>query len=163
MTETQNGIICLFIGIFAGACLVGGQWVRDYHRAEALETKLEQAQDRLTIAEDTLSLVFKKPWNPEKLRMEEVTVTAYSSTRGQTDDNPWETSTGEHVGPSGAALSRDLPVPDGTTVLAVDIGTVIINDTTNRRCKKTLDIWVGSTQAARAFGRQTTTLLWLEA
>lgn len=124
--------------------------------------KLEALQDRLTIAEDTLSLVFQAQWDPEKLHIEEVSVTAYASTPQQTDSTPWETANGDHVGPAGAAVSRDLAGLMDQRVLLVDVGVVTVNDLMNRRHARALDLWVGSTKAARAFGAKTTTAIWME-
>lgn len=84
--------------------------------------------------------------------MLEVTVTAYSSTLEQTDGDPFTTASGTHVRP-GVAAANFLPI--GTRV---QLGSYVytIEDRTSSRYTGSyrMDIWMPSTNEARAFGVQ---------
>lgn len=79
-----------------------------------------------------------------------VLATAYSSTRDQTDGNPFVTANGERVGP-GTMAANFLPM--GTTVRIGDT-TYVINDRMNGRYnnKFVVDIWKPSRAEAIQHG-----------
>lgn len=79
-----------------------------------------------------------------------VLATAYSSTRDQTDGNPFVTANGERVGP-GTMAANFLPM--GTTVKIGD-NTYVINDRMNARYnnKYVVDIWKPSRAEAMQHG-----------
>lgn len=84
-----------------------------------------------------------------------VTVTSYRSVPEQTDDSPYHTSIGEHVHRGGCAVSRDLlgtAAPYGTWLYVEDVGICRVNDTTNERHRKLVDVWVTTYAEEKAFG-----------
>ena len=96
----------------------------------------------------------------------DVIVTAYSSTRGQTDSTPFLTASMTQVRPGVIALSRDLiqrynpnaPFAYGDQVLIEGHGVFTVEDTMNERYSKRADIWFPSTSEAIEFGKQELTL-----
>jgi len=92
-----------------------------------------------------------------------VTVTGYSSTVDQTDDSPFITAMNTPVRPGILALSRDLlreftpgaPFRFGDVVELEGVGLFQVEDTMNPRYMKRVDIWFGSREAARQWGRRT--------
>ena len=100
-----------------------------------------------------------------QLEVIEVEVTAYSPSKAQTDDNPFETASGRIVKPSELeqlryiALSRDLIKEYGlkwgdTIWIAFQV-----EDTMNKRIKNGVDIFFRNQDLARKFGRQTRTII----
>jgi 3D (Asp-Asp-Asp) domain-containing protein len=91
-----------------------------------------------------------------------VTVTAYSSTRDQTDSTPFITASNTQVRPGIVALSRDLlreftpgaPFAFGDTVEIEGVGTFIVEDTMNARYRMRADIWYSSRHDARDWGKR---------
>lgn len=77
-----------------------------------------------------------------------MTVTAYRAVKAQTDDTPNWTSIDQHVHSFGVAASPDLiksgEVCYGDVVQIPGIGLRIVNDTTNPRLKRTIDVFVDS-------------------
>ena len=97
-----------------------------------------------------------------------VTMTAYSSTRSQTDSTPFITSTNQRVRLGIVAASRDLlanQLPYGTKLRVVDIQDtrrcggwdpkiiLEVQDTMHKRQRNKLDLWMTSTAEARRWGR----------
>lgn len=103
---------------------------------------------------------------PKRIFKFPVTITAYSSTRDQTDSTPFITASNTQVRPGIVALSRDLlreftpgaPFSFGDRVEIVGVGTFTVEDTMNSRYTKRVDIWFSSRHAARRWGRQTGSL-----
>ena len=103
---------------------------------------------------------------PRKLFRFPVTVTAYSSTRDQTDSTPFVTASNTRVRPGIVALSRDLlreftpgaPFSYGDRVEIEGVGTFLVEDTMHKRYEKRVDIWFASRAAARRWGRRDLTL-----
>jgi 3D (Asp-Asp-Asp) domain-containing protein len=84
-----------------------------------------------------------------------LTVTAYRSVPEQTDTTPFITSMGERTHKGGCAVSRDLlaaSLPYGTFIYIEDIGVCHINDTTNARHKRLVDVWVPSRSVEKHVG-----------
>jgi 3D (Asp-Asp-Asp) domain-containing protein len=92
----------------------------------------------------------------------QVTCTAYSSTRDQTDSTPCLTASMQPVGPGIIALSRDLlrrytpgaPFDFGDHVEVVGVGIFRVEDTMHRRWQRRADIWVKSRSEAWQWGRR---------
>ena len=97
-----------------------------------------------------------------------VTMTAYSSTRSQTDSTPFITSTNQRVRSGIVAASRDLLVSDfpyGSKLRVVAIEdtrscggwdpgmTLEVQDTMHPRKQNQIDLWLPSTARARKWGR----------
>ena len=100
-----------------------------------------------------------------QLEVIEVEVTAYSPSKAQTDNNPFETASGKIVKPAELeqvgliAVSRDLIKEYGlkwgdTIWIAFQV-----EDTMNKRIKNGVDIFFRNQDLARKFGRQTRTII----
>lgn len=109
-----------------------------------------------------MSLPNKVFWNSL-----EVTVTAYNSTRAQTDGNPRRAAWNNRLKPGmrAVAVSRDL-IPMGLDnqaevyIEGFDEPYVVM-DKMNRRFERRIDIYFGKdVRAAREFGEQTATIYW---
>ena len=102
-----------------------------------------------------------------------VTMTAYSSTRSQTDSTPFITSTNQRVRPGIVAASRDLlnsNLPYGSKLRVVAIKDtkpcggwdpemiLEVQDTMHPRKSNQVDLWLPSTAKARKWGRCRVTL-----
>ena len=79
------------------------------------------------------------------------TVTAYSSTRGQTDRHPTITASGRHVRNGFVACPRRYPF--GTKV-RIDGKIYRCEDRLNSKFDDRFDIWKPSSSAARSFGKR---------
>lgn len=159
----------VWVGAMALGCIYYEDKITDLKAAHATQLKqeqerLEQVQDKLAIASDVLTVVFDEPWDPERLRMEEVEVSAYSSTKKQTDASPWKTASGQDVGPWTCGVSRDLrkTIPNGKHILFSGGGVAVRNDKMHVRYAKSVDLWCPDETAAKIFGRKITTIIWLE-
>lgn len=101
-------------------------------------------------------------WNSLK-----VTVTAYNSTRAQTDSTPYRAAWNNRLkaGVPSVAVSRDL-IPmglgNGAEVFIDGLGgPYVVLDKMNRRHKRRVDIYMGKdVAAARDFGQKTATIYW---
>ncbi len=90
-----------------------------------------------------------------------VTITAYTSMKELTDDDPWVTASGTRPriesGTHTMAVSRDLlaTVPYGTMVKVSCKGRHfygLVEDTMNKRWKRRVDIWFPTFEQAVRFG-----------
>lgn len=80
-------------------------------------------------------------------------VTKYSSEPGQTDDSPFITANGDHVGPGTIACPSRFAFG---TKIEIDGKTYFCNDRMAKRYRdgNYFDIWVDDTEEAIRFGRQ---------
>ena len=94
-----------------------------------------------------------KPPPEPQLQVFAVTVTAYSSTRDQTDSTPFITGSGTRVHPGTLALSPDMlrRIPYGTTVL-LGGRAYTVEDAMHPRWTARADIWFPRRRAAIAWG-----------
>ncbi|MGE4421842.1 MAG: 3D domain-containing protein [Pseudodesulfovibrio sp.] len=97
----------------------------------------------------------------------EVTVTAYNSTRGQTDGNPHRAAWNNRLKPGmkAVAVSRDLIDLglDNQTEVWIDgfDGPYRVLDKMNQRFERRIDIYFGKdVAAAREFGQRTARIYW---
>ncbi len=99
-------------------------------------------------------------------------VTSYRSVYSQTDNTPYNTSTGEHVSPDGVAISQDMlcPIckkehkrcknPSKSEIHYNDwlyiqgVGLKRVNDVMNKRHKNHLDVWVSSLDEEKTFFKE---------
>lgn len=85
-----------------------------------------------------------------------MTVTSYRAVKAQTDDTPNYTSINHHVHAYGCAVSPDLlassEVCYGDAVIIPKLGIRIVNDTTNPRLKRTIDIFVNTKAQEKRVG-----------
>lgn len=148
-------------------------WQHLDHQRAILQVQLDIANTSLEFDAAILSVVFGEPWDRDRLRTADgVTLSAYSSTRAQCDSTPHETASGSTVSTNCAATSRDLPIPFDKVILVPGVGTVRNEDTMGRYktirgqrvpIKKSVDLWMPDTKAARAFGvSENRTIMWLE-
>jgi len=85
-----------------------------------------------------------------------VTVTGYSSTVAQTDEDPFITASNQKVKPGIIAVSRDLlkDFSFGTKVELQGIGVFVVQDVMAKRWSKRIDIWFPSVEEAKKFGKK---------
>lgn len=83
-------------------------------------------------------------------------VTSYRSIPEQTDDSPYYTSIGEHVNPSGVAVSRDFlktgTLHYGDWVYIEGFGLKRVNDCMAKRHHRAFDIWVETKEQEHHIG-----------
>lgn len=100
---------------------------------------------------------------PERVSLR-VNATAYTSTPGQTQGDPFLAAWNNRLEPGMKALavSRDLlkkGLANGSKVKVEGYGTYTVLDKMNRRYKRRVDLYFGTrTQAAREFGRREVTI-----
>jgi len=105
--------------------------------------------------------------NPVLWNSLEVTITAYNSTRAQTDGNPNVAAWNNRLDPNvpSVAVSRDL-IPmglgNGTKIYIKGLGgPYMVLDKMNSRFKRRVDLYFGKdVKAARQFGKTTATIYW---
>lgn len=101
------------------------------------------------------------------MRSLEVTATAYTSSRKQTDSTPYISAFNQRLQPGDKviAVSRDLEAMGLTRGTEVRIegleGTYRVADRTNKRWKKRIDLYMGNDrEAALEWGKQRVTIHW---
>ena len=106
------------------------------------------------------------PADPE-MKSLEVTATAYTSSRKQTDSTPYVSAFNQRLQPGDKviAVSRDLEAMGLTRGTEVTIegleGTYLVADRTNKRWKKRIDLYMGDDRkAALEWGKQRVTIHW---
>lgn len=119
--------------------------------------------DNLQLTQDVLTMVLGD-WHPDRLVVEEVTVTAYQSKKNQTWGDPHVNASNTAVAPGQCAVSRDLDHLLGRTIYLDGLGSFKVTDRMNERYAKSIDLWTGEdTKAARLFGRREgVTAIWVE-
>ena len=97
----------------------------------------------------------------------EVTATAYTSSKGETDSTPFTTAWGDKLKPGmkSIAVSRDLIKMGLTHGVIVRIDGLedeyVVLDKMNRRWKKKIDIYMGNDRkAALQWGKQKVVIHW---
>lgn len=92
---------------------------------------------------------------PERAFTEvQAVVTAYTSSKGETDDRPFETASGEHVKQGTLACPSKLAFG---TIVEINGKEYTCLDRMNKRYRsvEAYDMWVENKQIAYQFGRQT--------
>lgn len=129
---------------------------------ELAETRLE-----LQTALNLLVEFFGHPVDLRRVKSTPVTITAYSSTPDQCDSTPHHTASGYPVRVGVLAVSRDLVeemgLAFGQRVIIPGYGLFEVRDLMHPRWKRKVDIWESDREAARLFGKQRGTLIWVEA
>lgn len=134
-----------------------------YHQEMKNLDEISRLKDNLKKTEAVLTEVFQEKFEIERLRVDEVTVSSYSSDINQCDRNPHETSSGLNVSPNCAALSRDLPIAKHKHILAVGLGTIRNEDTMAASKTKQVDLWMPDKTAAQHFGiKKSVKIMWLD-
>ena len=87
-----------------------------------------------------------------------ITVTAYSPTKEECDDDPFTTAFQKPVRKGIIAVSRDLEDKygwkEGDKIYIVDLGVFEVGDRMNKRWKKRVDIFFFKTSEAKKFGKK---------
>lgn len=83
-----------------------------------------------------------------------VMVTAYQSVPEQTDDSPFITSIGHRTHPFGCAVSQDFlasgEIKYGDYICIEGLKCCVVNDTTNARHTRLVDVWVPNLAGEKA-------------
>ena len=156
----KNFLIGAAIASFAWGSALGYIESRHVKERADWECAREQLVEQVGFSYDLLTTIFGESFDPSLLQMDEVGVAAYSPSFDETDSNPWETSSGEHVTPGGAAFTDDLGIPDGKRVFVVDGPMLTKND--RKPGKKGVDIWCPDKKTAMHIGYTKKTILWME-
>lgn len=111
------------------------------------------------VYQEYLALSSKKP----KVKWRTIrTVTAYSSSRDETDDTPFETASLSHVR-YGIVAANWLPL--GTKLQIPEIfgdKIFVVEDRMNQRYPNRVDVWMPSKQKAKQFGKKTAEIVIIE-
>jgi len=122
-------------------------------------------EDQLATDNGTLQLIFEGGYDREGIMQTAVTVSAYSSTRDQTDSTPFTTASGENTMVGQIAVSRDLfnkGLHFGSIVYLEGVGVFRVEDVMNPRWANRVDIWCVDKVACRKFGlRRNVSMLWV--
>jgi len=100
------------------------------------------------------------------VRSSRVRATAYNAVESQTDATPDTCAWGDKIHPGVVAISRDLEKAGLTrgTSITVDDGNkvrkLVVKDRMHRRKRNQIDIYMKTSKAAKAFGRQFVTIYW---
>jgi 3D (Asp-Asp-Asp) domain-containing protein len=129
-------------------------------------SELQQATGELQQAREILGMCFGEAVDLAKIRSEPITITAYSSTEDQCNEEPHITASNKPVRIGIIAVSFDIMEELGLTfgqrVLIPGHGLFQIQDRMNRRWHRRVDIWHNDREAARLFGKQQGTMLWID-
>jgi 3D (Asp-Asp-Asp) domain-containing protein len=129
------------------------------------QNELEKLRRDLDLAISLLEKSFGRPVQLENVHTAPVTLTAYSSTPEQCDSTPHITASNKPVRHGVIAVSDDivkeLGLAFGQRVLIPGHGVFEVQDRMNRRWHRRVDIWHDDREAARLFGIQKGTMLWV--
>ena len=132
---------------------------------EAKQAIIDDLSTQLQVDNDVLQWVFEKQYDRDSIELTEVAVSAYPSTRDQTDDTPWQTADGSNVMVGQIAVSRDLinkGVKFGSVVYLEGLGVFRVTDVMAPRWKNKVDIWCADRTACKVFGnRNHITMIWM--
>jgi len=135
-------------------------------RADAVK-EFKKAKKELAAAQDILMKCFGEDVAIEEIKSIPVTITAYSSTKDQCDSTPHITASMLPVRKGTVAVSRDIlkdhGINFGKRVFLPGYGFFEVRDVMNQRWKSRIDIWESDREAARLFGIQEGTLMWIAA
>jgi len=127
--------------------------------------ELEKTRADLEKAMNLLVTCFGEDVQLAKVQTVPVTITAYSSTVDQCDSTPHITASLKPVRVGTIAVSPDmikeLGLFFGQRVLLPGYGIFEVRDLMNPRWKRRVDIWESDREAARFFGLQKGTLIWV--
>lgn len=130
-----------------------------------LQDELDDRTAQLSLDHELLQTLWNGQYDREKIELTSVTVSAYSSTKDQTDDTPFVNAHGSDVFVGQVAVSRDL-MSDGLTFGSVvwipEVGLLRVTDVMNARWKRRMDVWCPSREAAKRFGvKDDATVVWM--
>ena len=129
------------------------------------QEELDRLRRDLELAVSLLEKSFGLPVQLENVRTTPVTLTAYSSTPDQCDSSPHITASNKPVRRGIIAVSNDimkeLGIGFGQRVLIPGHGVFQVQDKMNPRWRRRVDIWHDDREAARLFGKQKGTILWI--
>lgn len=125
----------------------------DYPFAEPIFLEFKEYAEHITV-QDTGFLAIKNPPNKKQVVVSRMWlfITAYSSTRDQTDDTPFITASGSHVR-DGVVAANFLPI--GTKIRFPTMygnKIFIVEDRMNSRYTYRVDIWMRTREEAKQFG-----------
>lgn len=124
-----------------------------------------KARDDLNRALHLLEKCFGHPVDLDRVRSVPVTLTAYSSSTLECDDDPHLTASSVPVRRGTIAVSRDLMtelgLAFGQKVLIPGYGIFEVQDLMHSRWRRMVDIWYDDRDAALLFGRQPGTIMWV--
>lgn len=131
----------------------------------AFQEELTRLRRDLDLAISLLEKSFGRPVQLENVRNTPVTLTAYSSTPDQCDSTPHITASNKPVRHGIIAVSDDimkeLGITFGERVLIPGHGVFEVQDKMNPRWRRRVDIWHDDREAAKLFGIQKGTMLWI--
>jgi 3D (Asp-Asp-Asp) domain-containing protein len=127
--------------------------------------EMNRLRQDLDLAISLLEKSFGSPVQLQNIRTAPVTLTAYSSTPDQCDSTPHITASNKSVHHGIIAVSDDivkeLGISFGQKVLIPGHGVFEVQDRMNPRWHRRVDIWHDDREAARLFGIQKGTMLWV--
>ena len=127
--------------------------------------ELEQTRCELKRAMNLIEKCFGRQVDLNEIKSIPVTITAYSSTEAQCDSTPYITASESPVRVGTLAVSTDLVKERGLSfgeiVLIPGYGLFEVRDLMNPRWRRRVDIWESDVQAAKLFGKQKGTLIWV--
>lgn len=133
--------------------------------AAEFQGEMDRLRRDLDLAISLLEKSFGGPIQLENVRTIPVTLTAYSSTPDQCDSSPHITASNKPVRHGVIAVSNDimkeLGIGFGQRVLIPGHGVFVVQDKMNPRWHRRVDIWHDDREAARLFGIQKGTMLWI--
>lgn len=130
-----------------------------------VQVEMDKLRRDLELAISLLEQSFGRPVQLENVHTTPVTLTAYSSTPDQCDASPHITASNKPVRHGVIAVSDDiikeLGLTFGQRVLIPGHGVFEVQDRMNPRWHRRVDIWHDDREAARLFGVQKGTILWV--
>lgn len=138
------------------------------HRKQAVtlaatQTVLEETADQFTRTNFMLQALDIDPESPW-YQTPGIRITTYQAVKKQCDSRPWETASGAVVNYHTVAISPDLRDrlgwQLGDRLFVPGFGLMYINDLTNARLRKTVDILVPASAYGR-YSRNGVTVMWI--
>jgi 3D (Asp-Asp-Asp) domain-containing protein len=128
--------------------------------------ELATARKDLQRALSLLVECFGHPVDLKQVKSTAITITAYSSSVDQCDSTPHLTASAQPVRVGILAVSRDLieemGLAFGQRVLLPGYGLFEVRDLMHPRWRRKVDIWESDREAAKLFGKQQGTLIWVD-
>lgn len=165
-SKKGRGLQSTAIGLVVGLAVAALVLIDSRHTLSLAQERIDTIISEQQVDDGVLQLVFEGRYHRGAIALDEVTVTAYSSRVKETDSTPHTTASGANTMVGLCAVSRDLineGVKFGDVIYLEGIGIYRVEDVTNKRLEKTVDIWCADTKAAKLFGRREgITMLFME-
>lgn len=129
-----------------------------------LKTEITNSEVELDKLSRVVEMAFLQDYHSNTVFSKVVTATGYTARVVECDSTPWYTASMELSRVGVIAISPDLEalgIKLGQFIIIKGMGLFKVSDRMNPRWRNRIDIMMGNITAAKLFGKQEVTILWL--